>query len=197
MTKPPASLRLTDRAGDDLRFIRKTMERGIAFTAVPGWGGALMGVTALGAAFLAAGQPTREGWLIVWLCEAALALAVGLFAIHRKAHRSGASILTGSGRRFAANFLPPATAGALLTLALATQGAADFLPGLWLLLYGTAVVTGGAFSVRPVLVMGLLFMALGALALLGPAEWGDSLMALGFGGLHILFGIHIGRHHGG
>ena len=61
---------------EDLRFIRKTMERGAAFTAVPGWGGVGMGLTALAAAVLASGQSTTEGWLLVWTLEALLAVAI-------------------------------------------------------------------------------------------------------------------------
>jgi len=197
MSNPEEPLRLNDRAGDDLRFIRKTMERGVAFTAVPGWGGAVMGISAFAAALIAARQPTPEAWLTVWLVEAALALSVGLYAIHRKAERTGTPVLQGAGRRFASNFLPPALAGALLTLVLALQGDVALLPGIWLLLYGTAVVTGGAFSVRPVLVMGISFMLLGGIALFSPTTWGNGLLALGFGGVHLVFGIHIGRHHGG
>ena len=73
----------------------------------------------------------------------------------------------------------------------------DFLPGLWLLLYGTSIVTGGSYSVRPIQVMGVAFMLAGAAALLSPTDWGDAYMAAGFGGLHIVFGIIIWRKHGG
>jgi hypothetical protein len=182
---------------DNLRFIRETMERAGPFTAVPGWGGVLMGVTALGAAALAARQNTAEEWLAVWLAEAALAALIAGVAVGRKARQAGLTLVSAPARKFALSFLPPVMAGGLLTLALAGAGAFAWLPGLWLLLYGAGVVTGGAMSVRVVATMGVCFMITGAIALFSPAAWGDAFMAVGFGGLHILFGTLIARRYGG
>jgi len=193
----PAPIALSDRAIRDLRFIRSTMERGVTFTAVPGWGGVGMGVIGLLAAAVAATRPTPAGWLAVWLGAAAIAAAIGGVSIQRKGIRAGQSLLVGSGRKFALGFLPPAAAGAILTAALVRGGAWAFIPGAWLLLYGVGVLGAGTFSVRAVPVMGLSFMASGALALLAPPTWGDPLLALGFGGIHILFGLYIARRHGG
>lgn len=192
--RPPA---LHDRAMDNLRFIRETMERASSFTAVPGWGGALMGATALGASVAAAWQPTRGRWLAVWVAEALLALVIGVLALARKARRAGTPVLSGPGRKFALAYAPPILAGMMLTVVLWRGGMANALPGTWLLLYGTAVVAGGAFSVKIVPVMGMCFMLLGAAALCAPAAWGDYLMAAGFGGLHVIFGVIIARRHGG
>ena len=188
---------LGDRAMEDLRFIRRTMERGAAFTAVPGWGGVGMGLTALAAAVLASGQPTAEGWLLVWTLEALLAVAIGAVAIHRKARRADLPVFSGAGRKFLLGFLPPSLAGVVLTVALWQAGADSLLPGAWLLLYGAAVVTAGTFSVKIVPVMGICFMVLGVFALLAIPADGDLSMAVGFGGLHILFGATIARRHGG
>lgn len=185
------------RAMDNLSFIRSTMERATAFTAVPGWGGVAMGVTALAAAAVARGVPSRGEWLIVWLAASALALSIGGWSMAAKARKAGTSVFSYSGRRFVLSYLPPLVVGALLTIVLARAGLYSALPGTWLLLYGTGVVTGGAFSVRVVPVMGLCFMAVGALALLAPTVWGDWLMAFGFGGLHIVFGLIIARRYGG
>jgi hypothetical protein len=155
-----------------------------------------MGLTAVAAAALAARQPTLGRWLLVWSVEALLALTIGAVAIHRKARRAELPVLSGAGRKFVLSFLPPAVAGAFLTLALWRAGAAALLPGTWLLLYGAAVITGGTFSVRIVPLMGICFMGFGFLALLVPAG-GDLWMALGFGGLQIAFGVAIARRHGG
>ena len=185
------------RAIDNLRFIRETMERAISFTAVPGKGGIGMGLTALAAAGISQLARTREEWLGVWLIGAFVAFSIGLWAMARKARRAGATLFEGPARRFLLTLSPPLIAGGALTLALERAGQTAILPGVWLLLYGTAVVTGGAFAVRIVPVMGLLFMLLGCLALICPASWGDAFLAAGFGGLEIAFGVAIARRHGG
>jgi len=188
---------LGDRAMDDLRFIRRTIERGPAFTAVPGWGGVGMGVSALAAAVLASTRPAAAGWLAIWLAEAAVAIGIGTWAMRRKARRAGLPLLSGAGRKFVLSFLPPALAGVVLSFALYRAGDLTLVPGTWLLLYGAAVVTAGTFSVKVVPVMGLCFMAMGGIALVATPAWGDPLLAAGFGGLHVVFGLHIGRKHGG
>ncbi len=193
----PEPIALGDRAVEDLRFIRRTMEGGAAFTAVPGWGGVGMGLTALAAAALASSQPTSDRWLLVWLLEAFLAVAIGAVAIHRKARRAGLPILSGAGRKFVLSYLPPALAGVVLTVAIWEAGVDSLLPGVWLLLYGTSVVTAGTFSVKIVPVTGICFMVLGVFALLAMPAGRDLSMATGFGGLHILFGTIIARRHGG
>jgi hypothetical protein len=182
---------------DNLSFIRETMERASAFTAVPGWGGVGMGVLALVAAAIAHTRLTPDEWLITWLGTAAAGLALGCWDMTVKARRAGSQVFSYSGRRFVLSYLPPLAVGALLTAALVRAGALWALPGTWLLLYGTGVVTGGAFSVRVVPLMGLCFMALGAVALFAPPSWGNPLMAAGFGGLHIVFGLVIARRYGG
>ena len=100
-------------------------------------------------------------------------------------------------RRFFLNLAPPLLAGAVLTVALAAAGKFELLPGLWLLLYGTGVLTGGAFSIRAVPLMGLCFMVLGIVTLLLSPHWNPVMMGVGFGGLHLLFGAVIARYYGG
>jgi hypothetical protein len=195
--EPLAAPALHARAMDNLSFIRSTMERATAFTAVPGWGGVAMGVTALAATFVAYHSPTVNQWLAVWLVASAVAFAIGGWAMVLKARRAGTTVFSYSGRRFVLSYVPPLVVGALLTLVLVRAALYSALPGTWLLLYGTGVVTGGAFSVRVVPIMGLCFMVLGAVALLAPPAWSELLLAMGFGGLHILFGLIIARRYGG
>ncbi len=182
---------------DNLRFIRETMEGAAFFTAVSGIGEVLVGLTALAAAWDATRQQTAWGWLQVWLWEGLAGFAVTTAAIAWKARRSQQSLFSKPGRRFALGLFPPLIAGALLTPVLFFSGNVASLPGLWLLLYGTGVVTGGAFSVRTVPVMGMAFMVLGTFTLVAPPPWRDALLAAGFGGLHIVFGALIAWRHGG
>jgi hypothetical protein len=180
-----------------IAFIRQTMERAGAFTAVSGKGQTAVGLIGVVAAVLAGRQAEARAWLAVWLVAAALAVVVASVGIRLKAQAMGTPVLSGPGRRFALGFAPPVLAGAILTAALYAGGASPLLPGVWLLLYGAAVVAGGALSVPPVPVMGGAFMALGAVAFMAPAAWGTWLLGLGFGLLHIVFGILIAVKYGG
>jgi hypothetical protein len=193
--REPVALR--DRAMDNLQFIRETMERSASFTNVSGIGGVAMGLIAVAAASFASRAQTELAWLEIWIAAGLLAFSVAIIAMARKSRAAGVPLLTGPGRRFAWNMIPPLAAGAVLTVALSGAGLTHLLPGAWLLLYGTSVVTGGSYSVRPVPVMGLVFMLAGTAAFLSPATWGDAYMAGGFGGLHIIFGVVIWRKHGG
>jgi len=182
---------------EHLQVIRQTMERSSAFTAVPGWGFCAMGATALIAAAIAIRQPTTEGWLAVWLGEALIALTLALVTMHRKASRLGTEMLSVPGRRLFLGLLPALAAGGLLTVALMWSGPVRLIPGVWLVLYGVAVMQAGAFSVRVVPAMGAGFVLLGAVALPLPWRWANLLLAAGFGLLHIGFGAFIARRHGG
>lgn len=190
------SVALHDRAIDNLRYIRETIERAGAFTAVPGWGFVAMGVVAIAAGLLAAGRD-EAGWTMTWSAAAAIASVIAIVTVARKARRVGLPVLSGPGRKLALSFAPPVLVAALLTAVLLRRGTADLLPGLWLALYGTGVIAGGTFSVRIVPVMGMFFVVLGALALALPPAYGNALMIAGFGGLHLVFGLIIARRYGG
>ena len=194
-TNPPVAL--SDRAIDNLQFIRETMERSTHFTAVPGYGGTLMGVTAIFAAYIATGQATPRDSFMVWLTEAFLAFAIGLLAMWQKSKLAESSLLSAPARKFAFGVAPPLIAGVAITLGLWRYEQYELMAPVWILLYGAAVVTGGAFSVRVVPVMGWIFIALGAIAFALPASYGNYLMAASFGLTHIVFGLIIARRYGG
>jgi hypothetical protein len=196
-TPRPEPVQLHEHAMDNLRYIRRTLERAGEFTAVPGIGGMLMGSTALVAAWIAGPRTSAPRWLAVWLVEAVVALLIGIAAAAHKSKCVRIPLLSGPGRKFVAGFAPAMVTGAVLTLVLFRLGVPGVLPGVWLLLYGTGVLSGGAASVRVVPAMGALFMLAGAVALFLPATSGDLLLAAGFGGLHIVFGTIIAVKYGG
>ena len=183
---------------EELRFIRQTMESAGSFTAVPGVGQMAIGLTAIAAAMLAAREANVSArWVEIWLAESAVALVIAVVTMVRKARRAGQSLVSGPARKFGLSFVPPLAVGALLTYVLYRSAMMAAIPAMWLMLYGTAVITGGAFSVSIVPVMGLSFLALGALEIFAPAGWVNYFMAVGFGGLHLVFGGIIARRHGG
>jgi hypothetical protein len=198
--RPPRSedpVALGERARDNIRFIRETMERAGSFTAISGWGGVAMGITALGAAVIATRQDSTLAWLLTWLAEAAVAIGIALWTTYSKARAAGTALFSGPGRRFVYSFAPPLFVGVLLTILLVRIGSIAAVAGVWLLLYGTAVVAGGTFSIRVVPLMGLCFMVLGTVALFCPSSWGNTFLAVGFGGLHLIFGGVIAGKYGG
>jgi len=188
---------INERAFENLRFIRETMERAASFTAVPGWGGILMGVSALLTALISSRLPSKDLWVASWLGEAVLALASGGWAMAQKARAVQSTLLDGPGRKFALGLCPAMIAGVVLTLVLYRNALFGLMPGVWLLLYGVAVVTGGAYSVNVVPIMGVSFMVLGTIALFSPLAWANWFMAAGFGALQIVFGVIIARRYGG
>jgi hypothetical protein len=192
--EPPA---LHERAMDNLRYIRETMERATAFTGISGWGEVAIGGSAFVASFLAARQSSFKAWLAIWIAEALISLLIAGWSMDRKGRAVQMPLMSGPGRKAVFSLLPPILAGVLVTIVLFRAGLTNAIPGVWLLLYGTGVVTGGMFSVRVVPIMGLCFMALGALALFAPTAFADWLMAAGFGGLHVTFGVIIARKYGG
>lgn len=193
----PDPIPIHSHAVDNLRYIRETMERAGTFTAVPGWGGVTMGITAVAAAVVAQWQMTPKRWLATWLVEGIVALLIGLIAMQQKARAGGLESFPAPARKFAFTFAPPMFAGAVLTFALWRAGLPNLIPCTWLMLYGTGVITGGVFSVRVIPLMGACFLGLGAVTLLSPPALNNLWLGLGFGGLHILFGMLIARKYGG
>ena len=216
----PPEHALHTRAMDNLAFIRDTMARAAPTTAVSGAGIAASGVIGIAAAAVTARMHDGAGWTTTWLLAAALAGPLSAGATAWKARGAGrlrgTPVLPPSTRRLLLSFLPPFAVGALLTAALVHVGVFALLPALWLLSYGAGISTGGAFSVRALPVMGLVFLALGVVALLGylyapatpgqatavtsaaaPDAWGNACMVAGFGLAHLGFGAYVARRHGG
>ena len=195
--RPEGPINLGDRAIDNLKFIRETMERSTAFTAVPGYGGILMGVTAVVAAYIASTQVFLVDSLMTWLIEACLAFAIGLLAMWQKSKIAGQSLISAPAKKFAMSFAPSLVAGVIAVLGLWKYGHYDQMAPVCMVSYGAAVACGGGFSVRVIPVMGWCFIAMGAVAFALPVSNGNLMMGLSFGGLHILFGAIIAKKYGG
>jgi hypothetical protein len=193
-SSPPASLH--QHAQDNLQYIRDTMESATSFTGISGKGYIFAGISALGAAWLAAQQTSNTGWLGVWMAELALAATATLSMTAFKARGQGTSLWSTNGIKLLLAFLPGMTAGGIITLALYLQDDITLLPGIWMCLYGASVMTAGVHSVRLIPIMGGLFILVGALVLLTPLP-ANTMLGLGLGILHILFGIIVWRKHGG
>jgi len=183
------------QAQEALAYIRETMESASSFTALSGWGLIAVGFIGIVAAWLAwsAGSAAQ---LDVWIPAAVLSIVVASLANAAKARRLAVPLWSGSLRKLAWVMAPTVAAGAMITYALGTAGIQHLLPGTWLALYGAGVTAGGTFSLRAVRWMGLVLLALGALAFVvpGSAVW---FLALGFGALHLAFGLYVVRRHGG
>lgn len=188
---------LHQHAEENLRFIRASMESASSFTGVSGKGYIAGGLSAIAASWLAAQQATLQLWLSVWMLELVLAAAVMLIFTLRKSEQQGAVIFSSaSGKKLLLAFLPAMSAGAILTLYFVRQELISALPIAWLSIYGAAVITAGAYSVKAIPLMGIMFLLLGALAACTTIN-PNILLGLGFGILHLIFGAYIWSRHGG
>jgi hypothetical protein len=197
IVRPPNDLQ--DRAKDDLRYIRSTMERAGSFTSVSGTG--MMMVGGIGCAAWWWGRGLRfdidaTSLLAIWLSSAFAAVVISVWAIRRKADETRQSLRSGPARTFVIAFVPSLLAGVVLTVLFFLREQTGWLPGTWLTLYGAAVAAGGATSVKPVPIMGALFMLLGVAAFLYPGRAQLALLA-GFGVLHLAFGFLLRKRYGG
>ena len=188
---------IQDRAIDNLRFIRETMEAAGTFTALSGWGQVVIGLTAIIAALVSARAESPTTWLAIWLAEASIAALISIASMTIKSHAANMPVFSGPIRKLVLSFSPPIAAGSVLTLALHSAGAMAQVPAMWMLLYGAGVVSAGTYSVSIVPFMGAAFMIAGVITLIAPAAWTTAMLIAAFGGLHILFGILIARRHGG
>ena len=175
-----------------LRYIRASMD-GAGSVAIPGSSGIAMGGIALVATALSMMPDLARHWLVIWLVAAPLAAIVGAVLL-AKSGSIATFVATGTpGRKLALGLLPSLFAGAVMTAVLWRADLTAAIPGTWLLLYGCGLISASVSTTAVVAWMGLCFAGLGVVALLGPVALHLPLLALGFGGLHIVFGILIAR----
>jgi hypothetical protein len=184
-------------AAENLRYIRSTIEAAHTFTTVPGKGCVAVGIAALVATGLEALPALADHWLPIWLTAAVVSCTVALFFMEAKAHQQGLSLRRSVAWRFFLTLAPAFVAGGVLTIALLEMVGRDVIAGIWLLMYGVGIASCGVFSIPVVLIAGFAFMGLGTVMLAAPASWTLVILALGFGGVHLVLGAIIWRDYGG
>ena len=197
-TNPPVPIE--SHALGTLSYIRASMESAGSFV-VPGTAGIVMGIIGVLASGVASVPALLSHWLEIWLVAAAVALALGGALIARQATRGSAPRYLGPVRKFVLCLAPSLLAGTVLTVVLLRAGMDRLIPGVWLLLYGCAVLSAAtatsATITRLVSAMGALFVVLGLIAFALPPGEQSLMLGLGFGGLHLIFGSLIGRFRHG
>jgi len=194
---PPAkTIALDSHAAATLRYIRASMDAA-GTLAVPGSAGVVMGTVGLAAGLLASTPRLQPHWLAVWLTAAAIASGAGGVLMARQSSRQGFTLLGAPARKFVLCLAPGLFAGAVMTAVEYRAGTLHVIPGTWLLMYGCALISTSAPTARIVGVLGSLFVLLSLLAFALPDNLQTLVLATGFGGLHVTFGLLMGRKSGG
>jgi hypothetical protein len=184
------------RALGTLAYIRTSIEASSSM-AVPGMAGVVMGSIGILAAIAASTARWAAHGTAIWVLAGGVAFLVGGALMAREAAQSGHARYLGPVRKFLLCLCPALFAGAVLTLVLWHAHIEALLPGTWLLLYGCAVLSASTVTIastrRLICIMGALFAALGLLAFAAPAEAHTLILGVGFGALHIIFGLLVGR----
>lgn len=191
---------------DDLTQIRSIMERSTRFLSLSAGAAILAGIYALIGAFVGYrmiyNSPVviydtvrerlfNESSIPLFLVAAAvfiLASLTGLYMSHRKAKKAGQSLWNRSAVRLLINFNIPMIAGGLFVMVLLSRGYFDLLAAATLIFYGLALVNAGNFTFSDIRTLGILEIGLGLLAAVFPGR-GLLFWALGFGVLHIVYGV--------
>jgi hypothetical protein len=204
MARPDAALPLRSeapaaiesRALGTLAYIRATIESSSSLD-VPGMAGIVVGIIGVLAAGAVSLPHWAPFWLDIWLSAAAAAFVLGGALVARQITQGGRTRYLGPARKFVLCLCPSLLAGAVLTLVLDSAGMAGAIPGMWLLLYGCAVLSASTVITpgiaRLIIAMGTSFVFLGAVTFALPAAAHNAMLGLGFGVLHIIFGVLIGR----
>ena len=192
---------IESRALGTLAYIRTSIESSSSMD-VPGMAGIVMGIIGLLAAIVVSLPRWGAHWLGIWLAAAAIALVLGGALVARQIVQRGRARYLGPVRKFLLCLCPALLAGAVLTVVFGTAGMTSVIPGMWLLLYGCAVLSASTVTTagiaRLICIMGALFVALGTMTFALPPAAHTAMLGLGFGIMHIIFGFLIGRSsHGG
>jgi hypothetical protein len=190
--KSANTVHMDSHAAATLRYIRDSMEGAASFV-VPGSAGIALGVIGVVCAVLSSAPTLHEYWLQIWLIAALAAAAVGGILLARESSLRGLRLIGTPIHKFALCLIPSLFAGLILTAVHWSYGNLHAIPGTWLMCYGCALISASTVTTRTIGLLGGSFAALGMLALLLPSGAQILMLGAGFGGLHIVFGILIGR----
>ena len=193
-----------EEARENLRVIRQTMERSTKYSTLSGISGVLVGLA--GIAGVVATWVLGPGAAIyhhplrlasIWIVTLFTAIGIDLICNKRRAARVGKHIVSSLGAHIVLAALPAFFAAGILTYFFFQHHLLIYLWGVWMLCYGLAICAVGLFSVRPATYLGSAFVIAGAATLLMPAvPYHLIMMAVTFGGFHILYGVLMARRHG-
>jgi hypothetical protein len=199
-------------AEENLRIIRELMERSTKYSTFSGFSGVFAGLVAIAGCLVQhfvirslPGGSRTVAFLINWSAVIALAIGVDFLLTKRRAPLVGKTILSRLGKQMALASAPGLGMGALLTLWFLHNNMEQHIYPVWMLAYGVAVRAVGLFSQTEVSRLGWAFLGAGALALLLDAlPWpavpashlGLWMIAISFGGFHIVYGIAVSRRDG-
>jgi hypothetical protein len=186
------TVRLDSHAAATLRYIRSSME-GAVLLAVPGSAGIVLGTIGLLAMALCLAPGLSKYWLGIWLGAALIGAVAGSILIVRESSLRDLRLAGTPLLKFALYLSPTLGAGLVMTAVHWYGGNLHAIPGTWLLLYGCALVTASAATIRIIATLGALYILFGLAALLLADDLQIWILGAGFGGLHIVFGFLIRR----
>ena len=181
------------QAARNLEVIRTLMERTARYRLLTAWAALAAGALALAGAGLCTlidpADPIAFGavWGLVFV-GALLATIVGSLARGRE---RGEVVWSRQARAVVLALAPGLFSAAVLTAFFFVRGDHLYLPGVWMLCFGMGAMSTAAYSPRPIVYLGVAMLMLGPVALaVGPA-WAVPMMALGFGGGHLILGASL------
>lgn len=193
----------------DIVEIRSMMERSTKFLSLSGWAGVMAGIYALAGAYIAFNflgfnpgkivYSTTESATIpsnlpavIFVAIVILTLAIGtaIYLSYKKAMRKGEKVWNATSRRMVTSMAVPLVAGGILVLVLLSKGFIGLIAPLTLLFYGLALYSASKFTYNDVKLLGLIQIGLG-LAGTWFITYGLLLWVIGFGVVHIVYGIYM------
>jgi hypothetical protein len=189
----------------DLQDIKSIMDRSSRFISLSGMSGIIAGVVALLGAYLAyktvyAGQDylsyrqanlTKENVLLLVAIASGvlfISLVGGIYFTHKKAKKTNQKLWDSQSKRLLINMLIPLVAGGLICIILLSKGLIGIIAPFTLVFYGLSLVNASKYTLSEIRSLGLLQIALGILGCQF-VGYGLILWAVGFGVLHIIYGV--------